>query len=566
MNRGSLATCLLFLLVACPLVAWLSPASADTEKTTIIFPPAAERAAHRENAVQGIGKIIHDAVKEGLFNSGKYTIVADETVLAKLTDEEHQQYLSGDYDPTTVAQMGVKVGAQQLMRFSIVENSCDITTSTTPGHYYKTTYIPSETTTTCDAMTISVSLEIFDIAKATLIQMYHAEYKKTPWSDILTTSPEGVRKKAINSIVSQLLIQIFPPDGGVVKKVYKDGKTNDTLVTDYGGTRGAVVGQEVQLIRKDRDGFDTKIGTATITDVQPDKSRLTITTATSRVKEGDSVKAEPAVTSPGDGDKDYPPTAKYPRVMVLVPEQHLKLKVPDPAGETELIKELTDKGFTVVDQQVSDDILKNDELRKKMDDDPDGFLAEVRNHAHIAEIIIYGEAFSQGVERMETSNGIMWRCGARIEVRAVKRDTGQIICADGAQAVAADATEELAGKRALKSAAVLLCKGSTEQEGFLAKLCKRLVDKEHTQTVLICTVNGVDSLEQANAIEKDFSKVADDLSVDRMVFDNGLLRESITTTLSCQQFSDKFNGLNLKEKLTLQHATANALEYRYEKE
>ena len=42
--------------------------------------------------------------------------------------------------------------------------------------------------------------------------------------------------------------------------------------------------------------------------------------------------------------------ANDPRVMVVIPEEHLRRPVPDPAAETEIIRRLVDVGFRLVDQ------------------------------------------------------------------------------------------------------------------------------------------------------------------------------------------------------------------------
>src|SRR5690554_6211442 len=42
--------------------------------------------------------------------------------------------------------------------------------------------------------------------------------------------------------------------------------------------------------------------------------------------------------------------ANDPRIMVVIPEEHLRRLVPDPAAETEVIRRLVDAGFRLVDQ------------------------------------------------------------------------------------------------------------------------------------------------------------------------------------------------------------------------
>ncbi|MBU4185839.1 MAG: hypothetical protein KKI12_06235 [Proteobacteria bacterium] len=139
-----------------------------------------------------------------------------------------------------------------------------------------------------------------------------------------------------------------------------------------------------------------------------------------------------------------------PRVMVVIPEQHLtRRKVPDPAGETEIIKKLLEKGFKVVDQSQVKKIRYNDQVRAALAGD-DKTAAKI-GLQYGAEVIIVGEAFSE----FATSGGVlgnMISCRARVEARAIRTDTGEIVAADGKHAAGIDISENIAGKKALQNA------------------------------------------------------------------------------------------------------------------
>ena len=139
-----------------------------------------------------------------------------------------------------------------------------------------------------------------------------------------------------------------------------------------------------------------------------------------------------------------------PRMMVVIPEQHLaRRKVPDPAGETEIIKKLLEKGFKVVDQSQVKRIRYNDQVRVALAGD-DKTAAKI-GLQYGAEVIIVGEAFSE----FATSGGVlgsMISCRARVEARAIRTDTGEIIAADGKHAAGIDVSENIAGKKALQNA------------------------------------------------------------------------------------------------------------------
>ncbi|MEN3203825.1 MAG: hypothetical protein ABDK87_08915, partial [Atribacterota bacterium] len=77
-----------------------------------------------------------------------------------------------------------------------------------------------------------------------------------------------------------------------------------------------------------------------------------------------------------------------------------------------------------------------------------------------ADIIIIGEAFAEWA--VGTSGFVSYR--AQAEARAIDVHTGSIIAADGKEASAADLSEEIVGKRALREA------GKALSEVFIPKL------------------------------------------------------------------------------------------------
>jgi len=146
-----------------------------------------------------------------------------------------------------------------------------------------------------------------------------------------------------------------------------------------------------------------------------------------------------------------------PRIMVVIPEYHIKRRVPDPAGETEIIKRLLEKGFKVVDQAQVSKIRYNDQVRAAISGNTS--LANKIGLEHGAEVIIIGEAFTEHVGRIV---GGLESCRARIEARAISIDTGEILVAGGEHASGLDITEALAGKKALQNA-------GNELGGYLIK-------------------------------------------------------------------------------------------------
>lgn len=132
---------------------------------------------------------------------------------------------------------------------------------------------------------------------------------------------------------------------------------------------------------------------------------------------------------------------KLPTVIITIPEEHLNRQVIDPAAETEVIKIFKDVGFTVVENK-SPPITKwarDFQKDPKTQIPPD--MAEV-------DIIITGEGFSEFGTRL----GELVACTARLEVKAIERNTTKIIASERTTRRAVDLSEAIAGKTALQAA------------------------------------------------------------------------------------------------------------------
>jgi TolB-like protein len=114
--------------------------------------------------------------------------------------------------------------------------------------------------------------------------------------------------------------------------------------------------------------------------------------------------------------------AKRPVVAINVQERHVGHITIDPAAETELTLFCKETGFEVLD--------KSGDAKK-------------------ADIRLEGEGFSEFAMR----HGNLVSVKARLEVKAIDRQTDKVIATDRQTAVVVDLTEEIAGKSALQKAA-----------------------------------------------------------------------------------------------------------------
>jgi hypothetical protein len=105
---------------------------------------------------------------------------------------------------------------------------------------------------------------------------------------------------------------------------------------------------------------------------------------------------------------------RLPKVMVSIPERHIGGVTIDPAAETELVYILKECGFTVVEKR------------------PD--------------VEIVGESFSEfGTRREELVS-----CKARVEIKAIDKETKEVLAVNRGSGTGVDLSTQSAAKRALQ--------------------------------------------------------------------------------------------------------------------
>lgn len=153
------------------------------------------------------------------------------------------------------------------------------------------------------------------------------------------------------------------------------------------------------------------------------------------------------------GFAEEPPIKKL-RVMIVIPEQHLRRPIPDPAGETEMINKFVSEGFRVLDQQQVATIRNKDMVKRAAKGNADELIAIAQGWG--AELLLVGEAFSEDVPRDPSLVGNAFPCRARVEARIYLCDTAEILSAGDGEAGAVDPAAAVAAKAALREAATKL--------------------------------------------------------------------------------------------------------------
>lgn len=209
--------------------------------------------------------------------------------------------------------------------------------------------------------------------------------------------------------------------------------------------------------------------------------------------------------SPGASDADKS-RARHWRVIVLIPEKHLSQpRIPDPAAETAVRKELIEAGYKVIDQERIS-TLRDQEVIDRIFQQGKNARQEVTKLGQRfgADVLVIGEAFTQqeGLPRqIATDLGTVTRvqCRGRLELRAYRTDSAEIFFSDSQHLTGPpDGTVELASKSCLSEL------GEYVGRMLLKKLAG--LSATHTQQIEV-VVQKVASASTALELERTLSKM-----------------------------------------------------------
>ena len=236
---------------------------------------------------------------------------------------------------------------------------------------------------------------------------------------------------------------------------------------------------------------------------------------------------------------------RNPKIAVYVPESHIQYRVPDPAGETAIVKALINAGFSNVIEVGT---------RLNVPNPLNMNAAQMRQAAQQfgADIMIVGEAFSEGVgdpgqwlPGNQRTN--MQACRARVEAKMFIVRTGQIIAADGKFGSAYDNSQAVASKKALAAAGQLM------GEYFVEQITGMYTSRQGIEVV----VYGSD-FSKINLVQSALGQVNRVKGVNLSTYENGKAVFSVQYGGSPQTLFNELQALTTVD-LSLQSITYNML-------
>ena len=243
--------------------------------------------------------------------------------------------------------------------------------------------------------------------------------------------------------------------------------------------------------------------------------------------------------------------ATKPKVMVIIPEVHIRRAIPDPAGETEIIRKLRKFGYDVIDPSQVERIRQQDAFNQALTANNNKALANFGREME-ADILIIGEAFSEDANR----TGNLFSARARVEARAIDVNNGSILTANGAHAAGQDIAANVAAKAALREAGTLMA------DFFINELCGASLSNKPSKGrrdlgVLISNV----SFSQYRSFMKEMDKVSWG-SVVKKDFNKNILKMILRSSEDTDQLADRIIKLS-DGKADIVSAKGNKIQAKY---
>lgn len=225
-----------------------------------------------------------------------------------------------------------------------------------------------------------------------------------------------------------------------------------------------------------------------------------------------------------------------PRIGVIIPEYYISARIPDPAGETAVVKKLIEAGFSrMVDPRQIQSIRYTNTVKSILQGNQSDAIAFASSYG--IDYLIVGEAFSQYAGNLEGSG--VYSCRARIEAKLIKADTGEIIATNGFHAGGVDITEFTAAKKSLNNAGELMGDYMVQQLMALAS---------NPEKGLQLVVRGLTSYTKVSILENELKQIRGVKNVFIRGYNGGIVTIDINYTGAPKTLAnelEKLSSINL---------------------
>ena len=234
--------------------------------------------------------------------------------------------------------------------------------------------------------------------------------------------------------------------------------------------------------------------------------------------------------------------------MVVIPERHLQSPIVDPAAETAVVGALIEEKYRLMDQTLASKLRYDLDIEAARRGDTEA-IKRLFSRCK-ADILVVGEAFSQ---RVGSLGGGLVSCRSRVEVKAIRRDSGEIISSRSSQQGGVDVTEEMAAKTALERAG--------------KEVAKQLLADIHRLPAAIVLpveviISGCASATMLANIEAKLRGISGVRSVQRDEFDHGVAYLEVSVdSASLSDFQTAVEGIK-SPRLEVKRSSKNSIEVR----
>lgn len=142
--------------------------------------------------------------------------------------------------------------------------------------------------------------------------------------------------------------------------------------------------------------------------------------------------------------------AGKPRIMILVTDSLGGAPLGELVAETEVSRLFIQQGFKVVDQVLVGNIRQSDQAKQALRGDVKA--AQALGQQLGAEVLIVGDAAGEPAMRGGPLGGMV-SVRARVQARAIRADTGEVLASAGTSAPGVDLTDAMAARKAITTAA-----------------------------------------------------------------------------------------------------------------